>query len=174
MTDRELGAVDWAPNDISRKEFRTRWRGYAPEEVDLFLQEAGEELQRLQVENANLTKDVQRLEKELKEYKDREKVIRNVLVSTQRAVEQMKANAEKEAKQIIADAELNAEKIQMGAQQRLDKLHAEIIEIKSKRISLESKLRATINAYQLLLENIAEDNQEADEDANGKPKVLNR
>ncbi len=166
--------MEWAPNDILQKEFRTTWRGYDSREVDLFLQQMSEEMQHLQVENANLTKDVQRQEKELKEYKDREKVIRNVLVSTQKAVEQMKANAERDAKQIIADAELNAEKIQQSAQQQLDKLHATIIELRSKRISMESKLRATLEAYRIMLDSMGKDDEEAVEDADRKVKALNR
>ncbi len=152
--------MEWAPVDILNKQFRTRWRGYDPQEVEVFLQQIGEEMQQLQIENANLRKETQRLEKELKEYKDREKVIRNVLVSTQKAVEQMKANAEKEAKLILADAEMNAEKMLQGAQQKLSRLYEEVADLKGRRVQLTAKLRATIEAYQRLLESMDEEGED--------------
>jgi cell division initiation protein len=164
--------VEWAPVDVLNKQFRTCWRGLDPRQVEAFLQQVGDDMQRLQVENANLRKDLQRQEKELKEHRDREKIIRNLLVNTQKSVEQMKANAEKEAKLVIAEAELSAEKMVRGAQQRLDRLHEDIAELKAHRVQLEIKIRATLDAYRILLDNMAKDEEE--NHAENKVKVLNR
>lgn len=153
-------SVEWAPVDLLNKQFRACWRGVDPRQVEDFLREAAEEMQRLQVENAALKKDFQRQEKDLKEFREREKVIRNVLVSAQKTVEQMKANAEKEAEVIVAEAEVKAEKILRGAQQRLGKLHGEIADLKTQRARMELKVRAAIDACQLLLEGIARDDNE--------------
>ena len=158
--------------DISHKRFRTRWKGYDPREVEAFLHQIAEELQELAIENSKLNTRLQEQENELRDYKEREKTIRNVLLSAHKTVEQMKANAEKEAKLILSDAELKAEKIFQGAHLRLAQLHEEIAELKRQRIQLETKLRSTIQTYQQLLDMDKQDEKESDLASDAK--VLNR
>ena len=158
--------------EIERKRFRTRWLGLDPKEVGLFCQQLGEENHELKVENSALRKDLQAQEKELHEYKEREKTIRAVLLNAHKTAEQTKANAEKEAKLIVAEAELKAEKILQGAHQRLSQIHDDIAELKRHRILLESKLRSTIETYQQLL-NMGKE-EEGESEPKSKVKLLNR
>ena len=44
-----------SPNDVANKQFSQKMRGYAPDEVDAFLDEVEAELARLLTENARLT-----------------------------------------------------------------------------------------------------------------------
>lgn len=164
--------MEWSSVDIQHKRFRTRWRGLDPQEVEMFFQEMGEEIQNLKMECSNLRNSLQEQGKELQEYKEREKTIRNVLMNAHKTVEQMRANAEKEAKLIVSEAELKAEKILQGAHQRLSQLHEDIAELKRHRIQLETKLRATIETYQQLLDMEKED--EIESDLGNKVKILNR
>jgi len=136
-----------------------------------FLQQTAETLQRLQVENGQLRKEMQQLSRELADYKDRDKTIRNVLLSAQKATEQVKANAEKEAKLLVSEAELKAEKILQGAHQRLSQLHEDILELKRQRTQLETKLRSTIETYRQLLDLEKDDETEAE--LENKVKFLN-
>lgn len=143
--------MDSTPDDIRNKTFRSSWRGFDPKEVSAFIEQLTEEIKELKIENAGLKKTIQEHEKELKDYRDRENTIRNVLVNAHNTVEQMKTNAEKEARLILSEAELKAEKLVQDAQLRLGKAHEEIAELKRHRIQLESRLRATIEAYRQLL-----------------------
>jgi cell division initiation protein len=163
--------MDWKPLELESRRFRTRWRGYDRREVELFLQQTAETLQRLQVENGQLRKEMQQLSRELADYKDRDKTIRNVLLSAQKATEQVKANAEKEAKLLVSEAELKAEKILQGAHQRLSQLHEDILELKRQRTQLETKLRSTIETYRQLLDLEKDDETEAE--LENKVKFLN-
>ncbi len=158
--------------DVQPKRFRTRWMGLDPKEVERFCQQLNEESQRLKAENSGLHKNLQEQEKELQEYKEREKAIRTVLLQANKAAEQLKANAEKEAKLIVAEAELKAEKILQGVHQRLAQLHDDIAELKRHQIQLETKLRSTIETYQRLLDMDKEDEQEPA--SVSKVKLLNR
>ncbi len=158
--------------DIQHKRFRTRWMGLDPREVEIFIQELAEEVRSLKAENAELRRDLQDREKDLKEYKDREKAIRNVLLSAHKTAEQMKANAEKEARLVIADAEMKAERIEQGAQRRLERIHEDIGELKRQRIQLETKLRATIETYRQLLDMDRE--EEKEDDAGNEDAALDR
>lgn len=164
--------MEWNLEDPQHKRFRTRWRGLDRQEVEVFLQHMTEEIQALKSESSTLRKELQTQEKELKEYKEREKTIRNVLLGAHKTVEQMKANAEREAKLVISEAELKAEKLLQDAHQRLAQLHEDIVELKRQRIQLETKLRSTIEAYKQLLDMESED-QDGEEMPN-RVKVLNR
>ncbi len=163
--------MDWTPLDIENKRFRSGWRGYDRREVELFLQQLAEDFHRLQQENKALRKEVQQLQRELNEHREREKAIRNVLFNAQKATEQIKANAEKEARLVIAEAELKAEKILQTAHQRLAQLHEDIHELKRQRTQLETKLRSTIETYWQLLEMEKDDEEREIED---KVKFLKR
>jgi len=158
--------------DIQHKRFRTRWLGLDTKEVQLFCQELTEEIETLKVENSGLRKDLQEQEKELREYKEREKTIRAVLLTAHKTAEQTKANAEKEAKLIVAEAELQAEKILQAAHQRLARIHDDMAELKRHRIQLETKLRATVETYQHLLN--ADKDDEKENEPLSRIKVLNR
>lgn len=158
--------------DIQDKRFRTRWLGLDTKEVQLFCRELTEEIETLKVENSVLRKDLQEQEKELREYKEREKTIRAVLLTAHKTAEQTKVNAEKEAKLIVAQAELQAEKILQTAHQRLARIHEDIAELKRHRILLETKLRATVETYQHLLD--ADQDDEKENEPLSKIKVLNR
>jgi cell division initiation protein len=158
--------------DIQHKRFRTRWLGLDTKEVNLFCQQLAEEIENLKIENSRLRKDLQEQEKELREYKEREKTIRAVLLTAHKTAEQMKGNAEKEAKVIVAEAELQAEKILQAAHQRLSRIHDDIAELKRHRLQLETKLRATVETYQHLL-NVEKEDEKENEPLS-KIKVLNR
>jgi cell division initiation protein len=163
----EIGSTD-----IQQKNFRRRVMGYDPKEVDILIQQTTEDIQRLKAENAGLQREIQERDKELKEFREREKTIRNVLVNTQKAVEQMKLNAEKEAKLIVAEAEMKAEKISQSAHQRLAQLHGDIAELKNYRVQMETRIRTTILAYQQLLDMDKDDNR--DNETEKKVKLLSR
>ncbi len=163
--------MSWTSDEIEHRRFRTRLIGLDAKEVELFCRQLTEESLQLKAENAGLRKDVQDQERELQEYKEREKTIRNVLVTAHKTAEQIKANAEREAKLIIAEAELHAEKLLQGAHQRLAQIHDDIEELKRHRILLESKLRSTIESYQQLLNMDKEDEKESEPQS--KVKLVN-
>lgn len=165
--------MDPVAAELQHVEFRKRLWGYDPHEVDLALQHAVDQIQALKVEAASLRQDFHELERELREYKEREKTIRNVLLSAHKTAEQMKANAEKEAKLIISDGEMKAEKVLQDAHQRLAQLHEDIAELKRQRIQLETKLRSTIEAYQQMLDMQKEDEKDSTSEP-GKVKTMNR
>ena len=162
--------MDLASDGVHRR-FKTRLLGgLDPHEVELFIQQMVEDIQGLKAENAGLKRDIQDREKELREYREREKTIRNVLLSAQKTVDQMKVGAEKEARLIVAEAELKAEKILQGAHQSLSRLHEDIAELKRHRIQFETRLRNTIDTYRQILDMEAEEN--AEENLGSKVKYL--
>lgn len=163
--------MEWTPVDIEHKQFRVRWRGLDPVEVESFLRQLGEEVYRINNENIRLKQELNHREKALQEYRDRDTTIKNVLFNAQKATEQIKANARKEAELIVAEAELQAEKLLQSAHQRLTQMHDDVVELKRQRTQLETKLRFTIENYRQLLDMEKEEEEEADLES--KVKFLN-
>ena len=138
--------------DLEGKRFRKRLMGLDPGDVDAFLLDVSEELRQLREENANLKKDVQTLESEIKEHRDREKTIRAVLVSAQKNAEHTKANAEREAKLVISQAEVKAEAILNDAGNRLIRMEQEISEMRRNRIQFGARMRSLLDAFRQMLD----------------------
>jgi cell division initiation protein len=120
--------------------------------VDNFLEGIADEFKSLTAENANQKRELERLELEIQEYRDREKVFKEAMVNAQNALDDMRGNAEKEAELIAAEAEIKAEKILSAAHNRLRQLHEDISELKRQRMQLEVELGAILEAHIRLLD----------------------
>jgi cell division initiation protein len=147
--------------------------GYKRQEVDVFLQEVAERIGELSEERKALEAKVEELSKSLSEYKSREGVLQNTLVTTQKMVDDVKANAHKQAKVIVEEAQNKAEGIINQAHKRLAELHEDISELKRQRTQFEINLNSLLDSHKKLLEQTGRDDQEIDE-AENKLKFLTR
>ncbi len=161
--DKGLRIMDLTPWDIEEKKFRKCFRGLDEREVKAFLSQVSSQFAELIAENEKLKADLKEKETKLKEYRERENLLRNTLVSAQQSAEQIRTNAEKEAQIIIAEAELEAERILNKTQHRLAQIHEDIIELKRQRTQLEVRLRSTIESHLKMLELEKKESMESDE-----------
>ena len=157
--------------DIQQQQFRIGFRGFDVREVDSFLKQVADEFEALIRENTNRQKEIQRLRREVQEYRDREKAFKDAMVNTQKALDDMRGNAEKEAELIVAEAEVKAEKILSAAHNRLTQLHEGISELKRQRMQLEVELGTVIEAHRKLLD-MSTEAMEAEEKSEDKLKYL--
>ena len=121
------------PLDIQQKQFPMKFRGFDVEEVYAFLEVIREEMEDLLRENASLKENVQRTENQIKEYKDMETTLRETLMTAQQMVEDYKTNARKEAELIVKEAELRADTLIKEAQEKVIKIHEDIVDLKGIR-----------------------------------------
>ncbi len=138
--------------DIEEKRFRKRWMGFDPSDVESFLRDLGDELDRLTNENENQKKDLQTLDSALKEHREREKTIRAVLVSAQKSAEQIKTNAEREARLVVSEAEIQAEGILKEANNRLIRMEQEISEMRRNRVQFGARMRSLLDSFSQMLD----------------------
>ena len=138
--------------NLQAKKFRKRLMGLDPGDVEAFLSDVNEELHRLTEKNENLKEDVQTLESEIKEHRDREKTIQAVLVSAQENAEQIRANAEREAKLVISQAKVKAEAILNDAGNRLIRMEQEMSEMRRNRIQFGARMRSLLDAFRQMLD----------------------
>lgn len=163
--------VNLTPLDIQQQRFKTRFRGFDIQEVDLFLDQMADAFESLLKQNENLKVESRRLQLEIQGYKSREDAFKRALLNSQRVIEQMKENAQKSAELIVAEAEVKAEKILNKAHNRLAQLHEDIAELKRQRMQIEVQIGSVIEAHGKLLE-ISKEGMKAMDDEDSKIKLL--
>lgn len=159
------------PLDIIQHQFKTSFRGFDVREVDAFLCDMADAFQLSLNENEKLKSDIERLNRDIKEYTEREETFKIALLNSQSVMEQMKENAQKSAELIIADAEVKAEKIISRANSRLVQLQEEISELRRQRMQMEIQLSSVIESYSRLLE-MSREEQKAIYDDDLKIKLM--
>ena len=161
------------PLDIQQQKFKTRFRGFDIQEVDVFLDQMADAFERLLKENEKLQEQYGRLKHESEGYKNREDTYKRALLNSQKVLDQMKENAQKAAELIIAEAEVKAEKILNKAHNRLAQLHEDIAELKRQRMQIEVQIGSIIEAHSKLLE-ISKDGMRSMDEEDSKLKVLKK
>ena len=139
------------PMDIRQQQFRVRFRGFDRQEVDTFLADVAEDYERLVKENALLKEQVAGLEERSRGVEQREKLLQDTLLTTQRLAEEMKDGAKREANLLVREAELQGDKLLEEARAEEAKIKAEILALKRTRRQLAEGLRVTLDMYQRLV-----------------------
>lgn len=141
-----------SPMDIRQQQFTIRvLRGFDRQEVDTFLEQVALDYEQLIKENALLKEQLAALEERSHGIEDREKMLQDTLVTTQRLSEEMKDNARREANLLIREAELQGDKLLEEARAEEAKLKAEVLALKRTRRQLAEGLRLTLVMYQRLV-----------------------
>ncbi|HHN64799.1 MAG TPA: DivIVA domain-containing protein [Nitrospirae bacterium] len=140
------------PLDIQQKQFPIKFRGFDVEEVYAFLEVIREEMEDLLRENASLKEQIHRAEQQLQEYRDMENTLRETLMTAQQMVEDYKNNARKEAELIIREAELRADAMIKEAQEKVIKIHEDIVDLKGIRRHFKEELKRLIESHLMMLD----------------------
>ncbi len=151
------------PLDIQQKQFPMKLRGFDVEEVYAFLEIIREEMEDLLRENANLRETVQRLDTQIKEYREMETTLKETLVIAQQMAEDFKMNARKEAELIIKEAELRADAILKEAQEKVIKIHEDIVDLKGIRRHFKEEVKRLVESHLRMLEFDKERGEEQEE-----------
>ena len=149
------------PIDIQKQVFSKRFRGYDEAEVRAYLHLVAEDLEVQLQDVEKLDRELADLRGDLREHIDRERILKDTLLSAQKVSEDVKANAHKEAALIIKDAELLAERIVSQAMERVSDLERTIQDLKTERRNARRKLQGMIDGFQQMVALDAE--QEAEE-----------
>ncbi|HEY4717172.1 MAG TPA: DivIVA domain-containing protein [bacterium] len=144
------------PLDIQQQKFRKVFRGCDSHEVQAFMDLLKTAFEELILENNSIIDDLKRKEALLEEYKEREKLIKETIIMSQKISEEIKVNAEKEADAIIAHARVKAQEIISSAHVRTMEIKDEIKELRRQRLELESKLRSLLDTHVKLLDALSE------------------
>jgi cell division initiation protein len=135
------------PIDIRQQQFGRTLRGLDAREVDSFLNLVSDELETALLESNQLREELARTSRIVDEYRDRERALKETMITAQRITDDIKESARKEAEVIISRAEIQAEKIIHAANDRLVKLIEDINEVKRQREQLTANLIGVVEAH---------------------------
>jgi cell division initiation protein len=117
--------------------------GYGREAVQILLADVVESFEDVWRDRADLRDEVERLEGELARYKELDVLLRNSLVSAERAADELRAQAGKEADLIVEEARIRAREITAEGTSERERTHGEIRRLQG----LESETRASYRAF---------------------------
>ena len=131
------------PVDIRHVKLGRRPFGYDRKGTDRLLEEVVASFEHVWRERADLYDRLERLEVELARSRELEELLRNTLVSAERAGEEMRAQSRKEAELVVEEARGRAREIMHAAQDERERVETEIRRLKA----MESDMRAGYRAF---------------------------
>lgn len=140
------------PHEISQKLFTKRMLGYDLQEVTDFLYQVSAQLQEVTEERNQLKDKLHEKEKQLFEFKEREKLLKDTITTAGQMAERIRMDAEREAKMIIQEARTKAEFITRDARDSIGRQFEEITNLKKQRIQFETQLKALIQSHLELMQ----------------------
>ncbi len=140
------------PLDIQQKQYRKAFRGLDPEDVHQFLELVRSEFEDLVKENNSLKDELRRRLGEIEDYREREKTLKDTMMTAQRISEDIKTNAKKDAELVVSEAQVQADRTIQGAHARLVSIVEEINELKRQRSTYESGLKSLLESHTKLLD----------------------
>ena len=140
------------PLEIQKREFTRKWKGYDPEEVHQFLVDAAEDMEALARENADLDGRLRSLEQENEEHRERERILKQTLLSAQEASEDIRESGRREAELVVREAQDSAERLTHSALQRAAEIEKAIHELKLQRTNFRLQLQKMIELFQQVLD----------------------
>ncbi len=128
-------------NDLRGREFGRSLRGYAPGEVDEFIEKLLFEAGQLVDAVGTLNQQLRDLQDEREEIKKREEQLSATLVAAQATADEWKGLAKKEGEQIVREAHLKAEEILQRAHRESEELLREARERSRSEEESRTRLR---------------------------------
>jgi cell division initiation protein len=162
------------PIDIQQQQFRSTLWGFDAKEVDAFLDQVAASFEELIREGNGLREDLRHKDAQLDEHRDREKALKETMLTATRIADEVKQGARKEAEIIIGQAEVQAEQIIQNAHTRLARVMDDITELKRQRAQFEATLRSMIAAHQKLIEAMNDRESPTSAPAENDPISLSR
>ena len=137
-----------SPLDIQQQQFKVKtFRGLDPEDVDAFLQTVAGEMEGLIRENSLMKEEQSQHSRVMLDMAEKERELRDTLLSAQRVIEEMKTNARKEAELIVSEAEIKGERIIADAERQLGDLKSRIEEVRRQKIQFEISFKALLESF---------------------------
>lgn len=150
------------PLEIQKQLFSRAVRGFSTDEVRAYLHLVAEEIERLLKDMERLSRENALMREQIGENSERERILKETLLSAQRVSEEVMANGRKEAELIVKDAELLSDRIISQAMSRVGDLERAILDLKIERKSARNKLTGIIDTFQQMI--MLDVEQEANEE----------
>lgn len=146
------------PLDIIQKEFTPNRRGFDPEEVRLFMDQARETLEETLKDKRRLEERIRDRELELERMRRNEDQIKETLILAKKLSSDVEDNAKREADLVLGEARLEAQEIMSSAQEEYEDTLVQVKELQARRHKLVAELRAVLHTHTAMLDELQGDN----------------
>jgi cell division initiation protein len=133
-----------SPSDVQRQAFGTKFRGFDPDEVRAFLAAVAEEMALLQREKEQTGQQLRHLEQIVGEHREREAILKNTLLTAQKAAEDIRESARREADTVVKQAEIQGDRLLELSQARAHEVERGILELRAHRTGIRTDIRALL------------------------------
>lgn len=141
------------PLDIENKKFsKQMMNGYSVDEVDDFLDDLTKDYEKLYKEVAENKDKLEELEESIGKYKTIEGTLQNTLVMAQNTAEEVKALAKQQAEQIISEAQADAKQAVADLEHELSLKRREMEELQKQFDVYKAKMEALLISQLELLQ----------------------
>ena len=144
------------PLDIKKKTFSPQVRGLSKTEVKEFLELVATDMEELRKERALLAERVIELSGRAEAYEKTEQLLKDTLVTAQKATGQLREDAKKEAELVVEKAKLEAERIRLDAKQQARTIGEELRALEMKRSNLTDEIAGIARTYLAMAERIGD------------------
>ncbi len=141
------------PVDIRNHSFsRTKMRGVDEDEVRAYLDLVADRLEESVLEADDLRARIDRLEKDLDEYRQMDKSLRDALLSAERLADGRLDQADREARIILKNAEVESEKAIAAARMEAGRIRGTLDDLRRQRLTYVERFRALLRSQMKILE----------------------
>jgi cell division initiation protein len=153
------------PIDVRRKEFKSGFRGYEPNQVDDFLDAVADEFERNYTENQRMREEISSLRDRLQQFEDLEGSIRAALIHAEQAsndlrraatqeAEGIKQNAQREADFTIREAQSRSHQMLADSSARIERVQDSYDALQEAKRSFANDFRHLLKTYTDMMENM--------------------
>ncbi|NWK84370.1 DivIVA domain-containing protein [Staphylococcus sp. GSSP0090] len=145
--------MPFTPSEIKNKTFTQVKSGFEPKEVEDYLEQLSNEIERLKEDKVQLEKVIEDKETNIQSYKDVHQSVSDALIQAKHAGEETKAAATKEAEATIAKAKAEADRIVNDGVEKARRLSFQTEDMKRQSKIFRSRFRMLVEAQLDLLKN---------------------
>jgi cell division initiation protein len=153
------------PIDVRRKEFKSSFRGYDPNQVDDFLDAVADEFERNYTENQRMREEVSSLRDRLQQFEDLEGSIRDALVHAEQAsndlrrtatqeAEGIRQSAQREADFTIREAQSRSHQMLADSSARIERVQDSYTALQEAKLRFANDFRHILKTYTDVMENM--------------------
>jgi len=134
------------PVEVRHAQLARSLFGYSRTATDNLLEAIAQSYEQTWWERADLRDEVERLQAELARFRDMERLLRDTMMSAEKAAEDVRSQARREYDLLLQEARLKAREIVMEAEAEREKVRSEIRSLRSARSELRSSYRSFLQA----------------------------
>ncbi len=157
--------METTPNDLRQQQFDIKFRGYNPDDVEVFRDLAATALEEARAEVLKLTEENKHLRERLEHLIEIEETLKAAVLEAQKNAESTIDNARDKARNILEAARKEAELVMREARVKYEETLGEMNQKVSKMVSDINKIRFIRSTYLSKLKSLMDAQREMVEDA---------